>query len=415
MHECDVTSLIHTRSEHTHTHVHGTREKTDLMAETNVVETLKHLVRCAREDTAILDVESLAFFREWLEVDLRATIPPPKTPPPPTDADANANDGRGNVDGESDEFRDEEMMEPDVIDDAAPAMGKESSSNDEAAALSKADEDACAKAKSKASNAFNTGDYALAVDEYTKAILISPSPLTYAKRAEALIKLRRPNAAIRDCDAALKMNPDSAKAMKIRGAACRYLGRWNDANRDLSAGLNADFDETYGEIHKKVLSVVHEMHVREGKKRAEREARAKAEVERRRAEAAKAQADAAAAAGGMPGGMPSGGFPGMGGGIPGVPPGVAEKLASDPDLMKAMQNPKVMEAFQAMLSNPMSAMQYMNDPEVGPVIQKMMAAYGMPGGGMPGGGFGGMPGGGSGPFGGGAAPGGPGSAADDVD
>ena len=78
-----------------------------------------------------------------------------------------------------------------------------------------------------------------------------------------------------------------------------------------------------------------------------------------------------------------------------------------------------------MLSNPMSAMQYMNDPEVGPVIQKMMAAYGMPGGGipgggfggMPGGGFGGMPGGGPGPFGGGAAPGGqPGSsAADDVD
>lgn len=377
--------------------------------ETNVVETLKHLVRCAREDTAILDVPSLAFFREWLEVDLRATIPPPKTTP--TD-DGNAADGAQQSD---DEFRDDEMMDEDVIDDTAPAMGKESSSNEE---LSEADEDACAEAKSKASNAFNTGDYAVAVDEYTKAILIAPSPLTYAKRAEVLIKLRRPNAAIRDCDAALKMNPDSAKAMKIRGAACRYLGRWNDANRDLSAGLNADFDETYGEIHKKVLSVVHEMHVREGKKRAEREAKAKAEVERRRAEAAKAQADAAAAAaagaaGGMPGGMPSGGFPGMGGGIPGVPPGVAEKLASDPDLMKAMQNPKVMEAFQAMLSNPMSAMQYMNDPEVGPVIQKMMAAYGMPGGGMPGGGFGGMPGGG--PFGGGGAPGSSASAADDVD
>ena len=370
---------------------------------TDTLETLKHLVRVAREDTAILDVPSLAFFREWLEVDLRATIPPPKTTPTTND---------GNADGENDEFRDDEMMDEDVIDDSAPAMGKESSSNEE---LSEADEDACAEAKSKASNAFNTGDYAVALDEYTKAILIAPSPLTYAKRAEVLIKLRRPNAAIRDCDAALKMNPDSAKAMKIRGAACRYLGRWNDANRDLSAGLNADFDETYGEIHKKVLSVVHEMHVREGKKRAEREARAKAEVERRRAEAAKAQADAAAAgaAGGMPGGMPSGGFPGMGGGIPGVPPGVAEKLASDPDLMKAMSNPKVMEAFQAMLSNPMSAMQYMNDPEVGPVIQKMMAAYGMPGGGMPGGGFGGMPGGG--PFGGAAAPGSSTSAADDVD
>lgn len=379
----------------------------------STLETLKHLVRSAREDTAILDVPSLAFFREWLEVDLRATIPPPKTTPPTNDGNDDGNTADG-AQCDDDEFRDDEMMDEDVIDDTAPAMGKESSSNDE---LSEADEDACAEAKSKASNAFNTGDYDLALNEYTKAILIAPSPLTYAKRAEVLIKLRRPNAAIRDCDAALKMNPDSAKAMKIRGAACRYLGRWNDANRDLSAGLNADFDETYGEIHKKVLSVVHEMHVREGKKRAEREAKAKAEVERRRAEAAKAQADAAAAAAaGAAGGMPSGGFPGMGGGIPGVPPGVAEKLASDPDLMKAMSNPKVMEAFQAMLSNPMSAMQYMNDPEVGPVIQKMMAAYGMPGGGMPGGGFGGMPGGGPGPFGGGAAPGAPGSsAADDVD
>jgi suppressor of tumorigenicity protein 13 len=372
------------------------------MATTETLETLKHLVRCAREDTAILDVPSLAFFREWLEVDLHATIPPPTTK---TDDDA---------------FLDDEIMPEDAIDASAPAMGNEEPPGD-AVILSPNDEDALARAKTDASNAFNAGDYALALEGYTAAILISPSPLAYAKRAEALIKLRRPNAAIRDCDAALKMNPDSAKALKIRGAAYRYLGRWNDANADLSQGLNADFDETYGEIHKKVLSVVHEMHVREGKKRAEREARAKADAERKRAETVKARAEAEAAEaaaaaaggggtpGGMPGGMP-GGFPG--GGIPGVPPGVAEKLASDPDLMKAMQNPKVMRAFQAMLSNPMSAMQYMSDPEVGPVIQKMMAAYGMPGG-TPGGG---APGGG-GPFGGfgGAAPGGRGSAADDVD
>jgi len=374
------------------------------MATTETLETLKHLVRCAREDTAILDVPSLAFFREWLEVDLHATIPPPTTKTK-TDADDDADDA----------FLDDEIMPEDAIDASAPAMGNEEPPGDDG--LSPKDEDALARAKTDASNAFNAGDYALALEGYTAAILISPSPLTYAKRAEALIKLRRPNAAIRDCDAALKMNPDSAKALKIRGAAYRYLGRWNDANRDLSAGLNADFDETYGEIHKKVLSVVHEMHVREGKKRAEREARAKADAERKRAETVKARAEAEAEAaaggggtpGGTPGGMP-GGFPG--GGIPGVPPGVAEKLASDPDLMKAMQNPKVMQAFQAMLSNPMSAMQYMSDPEVGPVIQKMMAAYGMPGG-TPGGG---APGGG-GPFGGfgGAAPGGRGSAADDVD
>ena len=77
-----------------------------------------------------------------------------------------------------------------------------------------------------------------------------------------------------------------------------------------------------------------------------------------------------------------------------------------------MQNPKVMQAMQAMMSNPMAAMQYMSDPEVGPVLQKLMGLFGggMPGGmggmgGMPGG-MGGMPGG----FGGGAPP-----SANDVD
>jgi len=76
----------------------------------------------------------------------------------------------------------------------------------------------------------------------------------------------------------------------------------------------------------------------------------------------------------------------------------------DPEMMAAMSNPKVMAAMQQCMGNPMAAMQYMNDPEVGPVLQKMMSkmmsnpamagmAGGMPGG-MPGmGGMGGMPGG----------------------
>jgi len=39
------------------------------------------------------------------------------------------------------------------------------------------------------------------------------SALVVAKRANALLKLKRPNAAIRDCNFAIKMNPDSAKGM----------------------------------------------------------------------------------------------------------------------------------------------------------------------------------------------------------
>ena len=73
----------------------------------------------------------------------------------------------------------------------------------------------------------------------------------------------------------------------------------------------------------------------------------------------------------------------MGGGIP---PGMADAAAAmmqDPGMMAAMQNPKVMAALQSAMGNPMAMMQYMDDPEVGPVLQKLMAKM-MGGGRMPG-------------------------------
>ncbi len=41
------------------------------------------------------------------------------------------------------------------------------------------------------------------------------SALTLANRAECLLLLRRPLAAISDCNEALKLNPDSAKALRF--------------------------------------------------------------------------------------------------------------------------------------------------------------------------------------------------------
>merc|ERR1712048_951530 len=73
------------------------------------------------------------------------------------------------------------------------------------------------------------------------------------------------------------------------------------------------------------------------------------------------------------------------------------ELMKDPELAEAMKNPKVVEAFQnlmgspggamGLLSNPAKLQQLMSDPEVGPVLQKMMSKL-MPGMGM--GGMGGM-------------------------
>ena len=59
-----------------------------------------------------------------------------------------------------------------------------------------------------------------------------------------------------------------------------------------------------------------------------------------------------------------------------------------------MQNPKVTAAFSEMMKspNPAKIQELMSDPEVGPVLQKLIAKVGpgmMAGGGMPGGGMGG--------------------------
>jgi suppressor of tumorigenicity protein 13 len=206
----------------------------------------------------------------------------------------------------------EDDPDPDVVkpeSDAPVAMGP-----DVAPDLSEAELDSVMELKQKAQELEASGDHQGAVDVFTQVILKAPSPLVYAKRANAFVQMRKCLAAIRDCDKALEMNPDSAKAYKTRGIAHRYLGNWEQATMDLGKGLNIDYDEDAAAIQKICAEHYnkHRVHVakkkaaRELKEREEREERArkaKEEYERQKAEAASA---GAAGAGGFPGG---GGFP----------------------------------------------------------------------------------------------------------
>eukprot|EP00665_Eupelagonemidae_sp_cell47_P002932 gene2932-biopygen8230 len=64
----------------------------------------------------------------------------------------------------------------------------------------------------------------------------------------------------------------------------------------------------------------------------------------------------------------------------GMPPGMAEAMA-DPEVQEMMQDPEVQAAMAAMQSNPMAAMQYMSNPKVAAVLQKLMPGLaGMMGG-----------------------------------
>ncbi|XP_010468253.1 PREDICTED: TPR repeat-containing thioredoxin TDX-like [Camelina sativa] len=67
-----------------------------------------------------------------------------------------------------------------------------------------------------------------------------------------LLKVKKPNAAIRDANEALQFNPDSAKGYKSRGMARAMLGQWEEAAVDLHVASKLDYDEEIGTILKKV-------------------------------------------------------------------------------------------------------------------------------------------------------------------
>jgi suppressor of tumorigenicity protein 13 len=260
------------------------------------------------------------------------------------------------------------------------------------------------EAKSNASQAFSNGDFASALEEYTKALRLQPtSALTFSKRAECFVKLKRNKAAKQDCEQALKINPDSAKAMKVLGTAQRYLGEYEEACKNLGQGLAIDFDEESAKVEKEAEKFFHEIRVAKSKEKAKREQEEKKKMEERRKEAEEAMKNAnmGGGNGGTPGGNP-GGFPGA------FPPGM-EGLMNDPEVMEAMMNPKVMSVLQQAQSNPGALIAAMSDPEVGPLLQKIVGKMGgsMGGGGGGGGapGFGNFSGGpGGGGFGGGQQP-----------
>ncbi|KAF6150880.1 hypothetical protein GIB67_020963 [Kingdonia uniflora] len=99
-----------------------------------------------------------------------------------------------------------------------------------------------------------------AIEYLTEAILLNPrSAILYASRANVFIKMNKPNAAIRDADAAIRINLDSAKGYKFRGIARAMLGLWEEAARDLHLASKLDYDEEIELVLKKVEPNAHKI------------------------------------------------------------------------------------------------------------------------------------------------------------
>ncbi|XP_027919509.1 TPR repeat-containing thioredoxin TDX isoform X1 [Vigna unguiculata] len=208
---------------------------------------LKQFIESCRSNPSLLHNPSLSFFKAYL-LSLGARIPPqPKTEPgdfyeTKPDPPLSAQDDLVESDIELDNA---DVVEPD--NDPPQKMG------DPSVEVTEENRNAAQLAKSKAVDAISEGNLDEALDQLTEAILLNPqSAILYATRASVFVKLKKPNAAIRDADTALKINPDSAKGYKIRGMSRAMLGLWEEAASDLHVASKLDYDEELSTVLKKV-------------------------------------------------------------------------------------------------------------------------------------------------------------------
>ncbi|KAL8272875.1 hypothetical protein Esti_003184 [Eimeria stiedai] len=370
------------------------------------VAELEAFVTLVRDDPGILHRPELAFFKSYLH-SLGARIPEPPAEERPEEPESEEEVFQ------EESLNDEEVVAPETTPppELAPTGEKE---------LTDDDYEKLAKAKEAATEAVEAGELNRAVECYTNALLIgNPTALLYTRRAEVLLKLKRYVAAARDCDEAVKLNPDNARAYRIRGTAYRQEAaqQWKQAHSDIEMGQKIDYDENIWDMQKLVEQKYktieeHERAVqrkKEEKARRERERRAReqrANAQRTFEEQKKREAEfcreggpcgGGVSCGGMPSGMPGRMPSGMSGGIPGGMPGGVAGLAgllgsiNDPDIQSVFSNPKMMAAFQDIMTNPGNMAKYKDDPEVAEAISKLSRKLGggVSGGNMPGG----MPGG----------------------
>merc|ERR1712118_650566 len=171
---------------------------------------------------------------------------------------------------EPEEPEEPEEEDPEVIPAETDALPEKSPGNE----LDLTDEqlDKQGEAKQAAVEAMEDGDMKKALDKYTEAIKIgNVSAMMYTKRADMLLKSKRPLACIADCDAALEINPDSAKAFRLRGKAHRKLGHYEEAHKDISVAQKLDFDDDLCEMQQFVAKRWTKISEKQNRQRARQE------------------------------------------------------------------------------------------------------------------------------------------------
>lgn len=144
------------------------------------------------------------------------------------------------------ELSDDPDLQPEESD-AVPGLPEGDAMDKE---LTEEEEDRQNSLKGAAAEMIEDGDKAGALGKLTEAIMVGgPNAMLLSRRADLLLKMKRPNAAILDASAALQKNPDSAKAYKIRAKAYRSLGKYSEAVDDFAQCQKIDYDDSVVDMH----------------------------------------------------------------------------------------------------------------------------------------------------------------------
>lgn len=345
---------------------------------TPILVDLEQFVNSLSSDSSHLDKPELGFFKQFL---LSWGV---KIPPPPNKYDAFWSGGapKSKFVSISDEENDREDDDPDRFPEDPPpypALGPSSEVQ-----LTDEQMDRQSKLKQEATDAIEDDNREVAIAKYTAAIEIgNASALMFAKRAELLLKCKRPRACINDCDAAIRLNPESAKAIKSRGKAYRSLGKWEEAFKDLSKAQSLDFDEDTAKVQEFVSKKWKVISERRNRKRLNEEKKKEEELQKKRAEAlAKRKAEQEAEA------KRKAEFEErerkrMRESKPAAPaqsakgrthdPNFLSRLMSHPEISHLLQDPHVMAATMDIVENPGNEEKYGLEPHIYHALMRVKA------------------------------------------
>ena len=158
---------------------------------------LQSLVDALRADPDVVHGASFSEFRALFESQFGARFPPPKTKKDVEEEDEKKRRGRRRRRRRNNNNNNPLVDDPDVVGPESEPVPKRIEESklmmdpNNGGALTEDEANAMIDAKSKASSAFAAGDYASALEYYTKALDIQPSALTFSKRAECFMKLKR--------------------------------------------------------------------------------------------------------------------------------------------------------------------------------------------------------------------------------